>query len=117
MFWPDRRGKLHEYMYAVILETPLEKKAGGYFGKRTLTPVNTHFHVGQIVVVETFEGGLPMEVGSQAKPGRLNCRYELFGTVDRAIDKSCELWGIVGYGKRTDNGGKKWQKKKHRKKK
>lgn len=80
MFITDKHGKLREYKFAVVTKDPRG---------------DDYYHVGQIIIVEITGGIPPMEVGSQIKPGKLDVQIELFGTIDRAIVKSNEMFGVV----------------------
>lgn len=95
MFLPDKHRFMHEYMYAVITETLIESHTGKVLsGRRKYKAIELCYHVGQIVIVDITGGNNPMEVGSGVKLGKVDCAWELYGTLDRAINMANKLWGI-----------------------
>ena len=89
------------YRYLVITETDTSRNARS----NRLEYQSTYYQVGQIVTCDVR--GLPMEVGTFMKPGRINCQSVEFKKLDKAINFSYETtgsgWnhrGKLGHGKR-----------------
>jgi len=70
------------YRYRVITETEISPR-------KNIPGYGTYYEVGQIVTCEVI--GLPMEVGTWMKPGRINCQSEEFMELDKAINFSYEI--------------------------
>ena len=46
-----------------------------------------YYHVGQLIIATTdLKGGFPMEVCWGAKPGKLDCTWEVFTSLSEALD-------------------------------
>ena len=86
--WLRPKGSriLIEYKYIVI--TSVE---GSSDPVRIRTRSFCMFYVGQIVVVDA-NGGMPIEVGSGNKPGKVGCQCETFDRLIDAIERSYEIW-------------------------
>ena len=72
-FKPRGCRELRDFRYVVITETD-----EGYY------------HKGQIVICDVTDG-IPIEVGSYTKPGKLDCVSERFELLDQAIERSYEV--------------------------
>lgn len=93
---PKGYRKPGNFKYAVITETPVEKAAGEFPSNRKVGVFEMYYHVGQIIVLETFEKNAWFwEVGSQTKPYQVGYRLEIFDRLIDAIDKVNEMWGLV----------------------
>jgi len=79
---PDPRyGELH-YGYVVITETPADRNP-----TRARQLFDETYMRAQILVCD-MTGGIPIEVGTGVKPGKLNFLYEKFDLLNEAIEFS-----------------------------
>jgi len=107
---PVGSREFQSYVYLVIKETDENRRSP----HNNLKDMD-YFHVGQIIVCD-ITGGTPIEVGTHAKPGKLNCRYEQFETIYDAIDYAYEV-GVCGFDRRGEGRHKNtWQRKRRGKK-
>lgn len=78
------KGHLRKFAYGVIRMTPdrYERQQGLWC-------------VGQIIVLESFDGGILREVGTEVKPPKLGYYYDVAWTIPQAIEVAeswMELW-------------------------
>jgi len=85
-FRPDRDGVLREYKFAVALETEEQRRPPVSKGKRA--SYREYYHQAQIIIVETTGGGIPAEVGTWMKPGKVDCAVKICETLQEAINVS-----------------------------
>lgn len=90
-FKPIGCREFHDYRYVVITDTD-----------------EAYFHKGQIIICDVT-GGIPIEVGTHTKPGKLDCLYETFELLNEAIEFSYE---ICGSGFNHRKRGKRFRKTK-----
>ena len=97
------------YRYLVITETDADSRPGS-----NRPEYREYYQVGQIVVCDVR--GLPMEIGTFMKPGRINCRSTEFLELDKSINFSYLITG-TGWGsrKKSYRGRQKSRGPKHRK--
>lgn len=106
----------HRYLFLVITETDDDRRPAGKHQPYAF------FHTGEIVIcqVDLDGGGIPIEVGTWAKPGKQNCKYETFERLSDAIDCSYAVahgeWenDKVRPRKRYNHGGKRRKKFRHK---
>ena len=98
---PVGARELKHYAFLVITETDEDRRPPG-----SKAEYMDWFHKGQIVVCDM--DGQPIEVGTHTKPGHLNCKWEEFETLDRAIDRAYEI-GNCGFDHKKVGRKNTWQ--------
>ena len=113
-YTPTGERELKHYAFVVITGTPAD----------FLPPVSPSHRIeeryvrGQILVCQLLGGadGIPIEVGTDIKPGKLNFTYEPFDVMDQAIEFSYQITES-GFDHRKQGGQKNtWQGKRRKKK-
>lgn len=89
-YTPKGCSSLHHYQFLVITDESDDVVHAKY---------KSHpYALGQIIICDVT-GGIPIEIGTHVKPGKLNCSCEPFDVMDQAIEFSYMI---------TDTG---WDKK------
>ena len=113
-FTPTGARGLKHYAFVVITGTPADFRPPASPSHQ----FEEVYRKGQILVCQMLgdTGGIPIEVGTDIKPGKLNFTYESFDVMDQAIEFSYQITDS-GFDHRKQGRQKNtWQSKRTTKK-